>query len=161
MFTTAIGGLLSGGLDTLGGLGGIANSIGINLGGGSAKTSAKVSKRKQIRNDLQQYTTPAERRAFVNKYDSSGRIQSTPDGMAYFFTGEGDYKHKNVGASHKQFLNDLPSWIQQKKQGSSNVLDPVAGGLPSDGGGSLGGGEKKILLYLGGGLVVAKLMGWI
>ncbi|TYP92077.1 hypothetical protein LX73_2324 [Fodinibius salinus] len=86
-----------------------------NLGFIDADRIKKLAKeRNRIRQQLSEFTTPQERRDFVAQFGAVDRIGTTPQEMAYFYTGEDDFKHKNVSANHQRFLDELMPWLEQK-----------------------------------------------
>jgi len=86
-----------------------------NLGFIDADRIKKLAKeRNRIRQQLSEFTTPQERRDFVAQFGAVDRIGTTPQEMAYFYTGEDDFHHKNVSANHQRFLDELMPWLEQK-----------------------------------------------
>lgn len=120
---------------------GLAKTLGVNFdsifGGGNDCTKAKKQEAQAIAQDLQKYTTRAERAKFIRSTGSStSRIPATPQGMAKFYIGEDDCKHKNVSQKHKRFINGLKGWIRERKsaaiaQQQQTAAAGSAGGLPS------------------------------
>lgn len=69
-------------------------------------------RRKEMANAIRTYLTAADRYELVRGMES--RVAPTPEAMAFFFMGEGDCKHRNVGDRHKRFLRELPRKIEQR-----------------------------------------------
>lgn len=129
---------------------GLGKSVGIDFSGitqrvsgwfgGASCSDADKKNRKKLAQAIEQHTTRAERVEFIRSTGSStSRIKPTGQGMAYFFFGEDDCKHKNVSNKHKKFNNRLQSWLERK---ASEKMDQASSGSQARGGSQASSGSQ-------------------
>ncbi|MFH5833743.1 hypothetical protein [Halalkalibaculum sp. DA384] len=107
-----------------------ATSIIPKIFGGSSCSGSDRQKRQQMEQQIAQYLNYSDRQELVGVAESS--ISPTPKDMAHFFVGGKDCKHKNVSPGDRQFLNQLPKRIAQRR-GELEPSHPHSGsGLPAN-----------------------------
>lgn len=134
--------------------GNVLNPIKSIFGGGDDCTSKKRQIQKELEKALQNYTTRQQRASFIRSTGSkTSRIPATPKGMAKFFIGEDDCKHKNVSSRHQRFLDRLKPWLEKKikqeqRAAQSNFADKAKGAPAAATAAAVGGGAGSIPVYV-------------
>lgn len=131
-----------------------ASTVASLIWGGEENRTCEAQRAK-VREDIAKYLTADDRRMLVSGMED--RVKPTASAMAYFYTGEGDCKHKNVGARHQRFIAELPRLVHQRKQEKKNQNSYNGSNFPANMDTSVVAGSEidPVMLAVAGGSVIA------